>query len=321
MVFKKIALWFLRGLLFSVMVSSAAECAVEGGSEAEGRKYALLIGINEYSGETFTPLKGCHNDVRLVRDLLTEDRFGFASDDVTALLDSQATHSGILNAIRALTEKARQDDIVYIHYSGHGSATPDLNGDEKLESGKDSTLVSYGSIRLRAESSDAPSANPAVEGRGAPASSKLDDYDILDDELELALANLAKKSRNVVFVADSCHSGSITRGEDAMATRGAPEDSRPHPAGFDAPEDNSAKNLFVAVGAAKDTEKAVEYRGSDDRVYGAFTWFWARALRSSSGEDTWRMVYDRASTMCQLKIYKIALQKCLCYSKYVIFYL
>jgi hypothetical protein len=263
---------------------SIAECA-----EA-GRKYALLMGINEYSGGSFAPLEGCRNDIRLIRDLLTQERFGFASDDITILLDAQAAHNGILGAIDTLAEKVGRDDIVYIHYSGHGSRATDMNGDERQETGEDSTLVSYGS-----RSGSGSSGATGNEGRSV--TENLDDYDILDDELETALARLANKTQNLVFVADACHSGTITRGDSSMATRGIEADSRPHPAGDMTPLDPNAKRSWVAVGAAQVSEKAVEYLGDDKQKYGAFTWFWVRALQSTTGEDTWQMVYERVGAM------------------------
>jgi hypothetical protein len=255
---------------------------------AEGGKYALIIGINEYKtfGSTFGNLEGCGNDVRLIRDLLTSPRFGFAPEDVTVLTDEQATHEGILAAIAEMAEKIGPDDTAYIHYSGHGSTKADKNGDEKDETGEDSTLVSYGA---RSGSFGAD------EGRGAPAS--LNDSDILDDELDIALSRLSAKTRSVVFVADACHSGTITRGDDIMPTRGIEADPRPHPAEGNAPLAAGAPRSWVAVGAAQVDEKAREYKADDNQKYGAFTWFWAKALESSDGGDTWQMVFERASVM------------------------
>ncbi|MDR2529527.1 MAG: caspase family protein [Synergistaceae bacterium] len=280
MSFKKFALCFLHvlcGVVF--LVVDSAQCA------ETGRKYALLIGINAYNGGDFTSLQGCHNDVQLVRNLLSQPRFGFASDDITVLLDEQATHNAILGAMSALAEKTGRNDIVYVHYSGHGSTTPDLNGDEAQETGQDSTLVSYG----------ARSAAQGVGNERSSASSGLDDYDLLDDELEWALAKIAGKTQNLVFVADACHSGTITRGNGEMATRGAAADARAHPAGSVAPL--ADRPAWVGVGAAQVTEKAVEYLGDDNQKYGAFTWFWVRALQSAAGGDTWQMVFERAKAL------------------------
>ena len=58
-----------------------------------GRKLALLVGINQYSGD-LTPLGGCVNDVMLQKQLLIH-RFGFNPQDIITLTDSQATRKGI----------------------------------------------------------------------------------------------------------------------------------------------------------------------------------------------------------------------------------
>jgi hypothetical protein len=265
--FKKATLCFLCAAFSFALPAFSAESA------AEARKYALLIGINEYDGSQFVPLSGCHNDIRLMRDMLTQERFGFAEEDITVLLDEQATHTGILEAIDGLMDRAREDDVVYIHYSGHGSTTSG-------ESGLRPTLVSYGARS------------------GQTAGHGLDGYDILSDELRESLSRFSAKTRNIVFVADSCHSGTITRGgkNDAHATRGVPADSRPHPMAA-AVSKPIEQITWVSIGSCQTDELSAEYTGDDGLTYGAFTWFWARALQSGGGDDTWPAAVERAKAM------------------------
>lgn len=90
----------------------------------KGRKRALCIGIDEYIG--ITPLKGCKNDVRLWRDLF--DQAGF---DVRELVDHQTRGQEIHRKMREAIEATGPGDILAIHYSGHGTRVPDLDGDEK----------------------------------------------------------------------------------------------------------------------------------------------------------------------------------------------
>ena len=88
-------------------------------------KRALLIGISHYTGSGIPPLEGPINDVRLVRSLLI-GRFEFAPENVTVLEDAQATREGILNAIQTrLVDATQPDDVVVLHYSGHGSQMTD----------------------------------------------------------------------------------------------------------------------------------------------------------------------------------------------------
>jgi len=131
----------------------------------------------------------------------------------------------------------------------------------------------------------------------------LDQFDLLDDELNEFLGELATRSPNVVFVADSCHSGTITRGDGALLTRAVPIDTRPHPLG--ARTYLQSKASWVAIGAARDKEAAMEYFDkSTRRKQGAFTWFWAKALESAAPSDTWRDVFKRASAMLAYEGYR-----------------
>ena len=116
----------LLGLpLFRDRMAYAAETYASKLSVATQRKRALLIGINQYDakedGAGWLPLRGCVNDVELQRELLIY-RFGFAPQDVVTLTDREATRSNIANAIAEhLAAQTLPEDLVVIHFSGHGS--------------------------------------------------------------------------------------------------------------------------------------------------------------------------------------------------------
>lgn len=67
--------------------------------------------------------------------LTTLDR-GYEKDDMVILTDdsrdprSVPTHANIINAMRWLVNGAQPNDSLFLHYSGHGGQTPDLDGDE-----------------------------------------------------------------------------------------------------------------------------------------------------------------------------------------------
>ncbi|MCP4396513.1 MAG: hypothetical protein GY801_04245 [bacterium] len=104
-----------------------------------------------------------------------------------------------------LIDVVQPGDFVSIYYSGHGSQTKDLNGDE--DDGKDEIWIPYGARK--------------------DARAQKNNYDVLDDEIEVWLAALYEKTRNVVFVSDSCHSATVSRRE-AVVSRAVEEDLRPH---------------------------------------------------------------------------------------------
>jgi len=243
-------------------------------STLAGDKHALLIGIQDYSRSGISSLKGSINDITLMEGVLRE-RLGFQDQDFIILLDAQATHTGIAKAFTALIEKVKYDDFVYIHYSGYGSQTLDLNGDEP-RNGKDQTWVSYGA-RIHAMSKD------------------INSYDILDDEINAWLANIYAKTEQVIFVSDSCNETIVTRGA-APTSRAAKQDSREHPLGKRA-YTQIEKYQGIRVSAARDNESAVETMPREEgKIYGLFTWYWAKALQQAQAGETWDNVFTRTDT-------------------------
>jgi len=169
----------LSALLLLLLVSTVSYA---------GTQRALLIGISNYQAN-LTPLAGSRNDVTLIRELLMH-QYGFDASNIQIMLDEQATRAQIFAAIRALSEQAAADDIVFIHYSGHGSQAPDTDGDE--QDGQDETILPY------------DSRTPGIA-------------DITDDELNTMISWF--RSESVIVVLDSCHSGTGTRGGPSQVTQ------------------------------------------------------------------------------------------------------
>ena len=85
--------------------------------EAKTMRKALLVGINAYPS---APLRGCVNDVLLLYKILTE-QYSFNAENVNVLTDGEATKANILAGLRNLVKGTKADDVVFFHYSGHGS--------------------------------------------------------------------------------------------------------------------------------------------------------------------------------------------------------
>lgn len=80
---------------------------------------ALLVGCNY--PDTAHPLQGCVNDVNLMADVLTE-HFGFTdAANRRMLTDKSATTDAILERLNWLVDGAKAGDVLYFHFSGHGS--------------------------------------------------------------------------------------------------------------------------------------------------------------------------------------------------------
>ncbi|NER52527.1 MAG: DUF4384 domain-containing protein [Symploca sp. SIO1A3] len=93
-----------------------------------GRKLALLVGINKYSGNK--GLAGCLTDVELQKELLIH-RFGFNSSDILTLTDNQGSRENIETAfIEHLTKQAKAGDVVVFHFSGYGSCLKSIDESE-----------------------------------------------------------------------------------------------------------------------------------------------------------------------------------------------
>jgi hypothetical protein len=65
------------------------------------------------------------------------DRYGYRREDMVILTDDQAhpmsqpTKANMLRAMHWLVKDARPNDSLFIHFSGHGGRTEDLDGDEE----------------------------------------------------------------------------------------------------------------------------------------------------------------------------------------------
>jgi Caspase domain len=252
--------------------AQAAQLPPSGGASG---KRALLIGINKYKyPDRVSPLAGAVNDVEDMKALLT-GKFEFAPENILLLKDEQATHAGIIAAIKNdLIAKTQKDDIVVFHFSGHGSQMKDVTN--KRISGLDETIVPY------------DSRDPAGKV-----------FDISGAELHGLLLQLAAKTKNITFILDSCHSGTLIR-EASARVRGIPADDRTPPSR--APEyalstrglgqtDDTSPIKYAFIAAATSRENAFEHVG-DGKEHGALTYFLARQFRQSGAGVTYRDVMD-----------------------------
>jgi hypothetical protein len=248
-------------------------------------KWALLIGINQYPN--FAPrgqLSGCVNDVEVMRQALVNS-FNFPESHVAVLTDRQATREGILTAMNDLVGRVGQDDVVVVHYSGHGSQMTDLEGDEP--DGLDETIVPYDSGR--------------------------DPYpnrDIKDDEIYLWLKALTAKTSSVTLVFDCCHSGTITRDDFGGAVRWVEPDERPasqlppspiaHAVRGDLPGGRDAGNgvwlplgeRYVLLSGCSRDEKSFEVEETEGVRHGAMTFFLSQELHKAGPGTTYRDLFE-----------------------------
>ncbi|RDX87822.1 Metacaspase-7, partial [Mucuna pruriens] len=105
-------------------------------------KRAVLIGCN-YPG-TKAELKGCINDVWRMHKCLNKI-YGFPEKDIIVLIDTnhsytQPTGKNIRLALSKLVRSAKPGDVLFVHYSGHGTRLP-AETDEEDDTGYDECIV------------------------------------------------------------------------------------------------------------------------------------------------------------------------------------
>lgn len=83
----------------------------------DARNFLIVIGINDY--QSWPQLYNAVSDVKGVNTVLTSE-YLFEPENVTLLLDGEATRSNIYEALRTHIEKITPQDNLLIYYSGHG---------------------------------------------------------------------------------------------------------------------------------------------------------------------------------------------------------
>lgn len=142
-----------------------------------GKYYALIIGIDEYTG-AWNALANAVNDARAVENLL---KAKYKFDSFRKLYNKEATREAIIGQLEWLVANVRPQDNLFIYYSGHGEYKQDLN-----------------------------------KGYWVPVdanTSSTSKY-ISNSDIQTFLGGI--KSKHTLLVSDACFSGDIFRGSTVM---------------------------------------------------------------------------------------------------------
>jgi hypothetical protein len=159
-----------------------------------GKQHALVIGIDEYTGQGqggYTKLSAAERDAKALGQLLARGAGG-----VTVLENRAATRAKVIEALQGLRGRVRDEDSVVLFFAGHGSVGP----------GDDGRLHYY-----------------LVPHDGEVA--KLSQTALMDDRLEELIGNLP--ARQVIVILDACYSGG---GTGVIRARGVANPTGPRPA-------------------------------------------------------------------------------------------
>lgn len=210
-------------------------------------------------------LGGAVNDVEMLRQMLSL-LYGADLAEIVALTDQTATRDAILTALERLAATARKDDVVFFYFAGHGSLVRNSRSDERDK--LDESIV--------------------------PADSRAGADDIRDKELRGYFNRILDRGARLTVVLDSCYSGSGARGLGVGAQpRGIEPDRRDVADGTSYGARPESRGALV-LSASQDHEPAYETRDSENRIHGAFTWAWIRAMRDASSGEPAEQTFLRA---------------------------
>ncbi|KYC43197.1 peptidase C14 [Scytonema hofmannii PCC 7110] len=272
--------------------------------------YALLIGIDYYipnrlsDGSSYRNLRGCVRDINHVEAYLlntlkvpgTQLFKLTASNGDNSITPKEPpeqwpTYKNIVAKFEELTQVADKDDLVYIHYSGHGGRTKTNYSKVKGNDGVDEALV--------------PTDIGEPEGQ----------Y-LRDLELAKILQRMVDKGLVVTVVLDSCHSGGATKGVDADV-RGLDvidQTPRPNESLVAPPEELMAtwenlaggtRNITAASGwlpepkgytllaACRENELAYEYAFDGNERSGALSYWLLDSLMLLGTGVTYKTLHNR----------------------------
>jgi Caspase domain len=283
--------------------------------------HAVLIGIDCYlpnrlpDGGSYSSLKGCVRDINNVENFLLhtiqvppENILKITSSNTVGTdnpLEPQEkwpTYENIVDVFKKITDSAKADDQVYIHYSGHGGRANTIYKELKGEQGLDETLV------------------PLDIGNSEAR------Y-LRDVELAHILKTMVAKGLVVNIVLDSCHSGGATRklrdarGAEVMKgveVRGIsnvdtvlrPKDSlvAPNEELIKSWQDVSTRGFemqsgwlprpsgYVLIAACKPSESAHEAEFEGNERNGALTYWLLKSLKNIGPGLTYRQIHNRILT-------------------------
>ena len=106
--------------------------------------HAVVIGINEYRDSRIPNLRFARADAEAIYAVLTDPDLGrFKPENVTLLLDTDATERNIRSALFDLPKRAPKESTVCIYYAGHGVPVTDTRASRRSTDGTEKYLVPH----------------------------------------------------------------------------------------------------------------------------------------------------------------------------------
>ena len=279
---------YILFLLFSVFITN---------NLIAQNKLALIIAVGEYPAASKIPPIASTNDIKYIKTALS--RNGFEEKNIDTLINSKATKAAILNALTQLSKKAKQNDIVVIHFSCHGQQirdqkTIELGKDE--DDGYDEAFLPYDAM-----------------AKYSPTGYKGQNH-LRDDDLYPILLNIRKKlgaAGSLLVLLDACHSGTGTRSESFAVTRGEPipfaNPENPldsvinlSAAGglgfFDAMSDSVSNMVVISASSPHQVNKQLIINNEE---LGSLSYSFYKALSEMTAGNTYQLLFEKIRATMQ----------------------
>ncbi len=151
--------------------------------------FAVVVGISNYHDKGIPDLKYAHRDaIAFVDWLKGTGMVKVPEDHIQLLIDSMATRAQLNSALDGMLEQAKEGDLVFLYFSGHGDV-------------ETKTIAKFGYLLCY----DSPPNNYAAGAFSL-------------DYLQAVVSTLANNKIKVIVIADACHAGKLA-GSHVLGSR------------------------------------------------------------------------------------------------------
>lgn len=235
---------------------------------ALGAVHGLVIGIDDYPFHQ--QLGGAENDARDMAAVLKK----IVTGELRVMINAEASRSAFDKAWDDVLTATKPDDVIILHFAGHGIKDTDDEAYKDEADGFDEFFL------FHSFSETGPNAKEKIR----------------DDELYFLFKAAEARKVNIVFIADACHSGGLVRevgslgakkrkGPRKRFTRFQTKVARPAPVTPAFKPQPELPNNVVFLGATHEA-RPVEEVYIDERPRGVLTYYAARALEGLADKDS-----------------------------------
>ena len=239
-------------------------------STSVGRKWALVVGIDDFADPRAEKLDYAVKDSRDFANFLKDPQGGrFDPNHVAYLANSNATIRGLREQLGKIRMHAKADDLVVIYIASHGSPREmDPNG------------VSY----ILAHDTDLD--NPATL-----YSSSLQMIDLVQ------MVNREFQAGRVVLILDTCFSGDALTG--GAGRRAGDAETAPFSLAFDNLKMGHGRAVLTA---SRSNERSWEIQSKDKQGNGYFTHYLLEVLRETQGKGSLEHLFSAVSARVAARV-------------------